>query len=401
LAAIEKPDAGRKPQTQLAAARVWPKRPPALAKPEPLQMASLPYRTTGFLVDLDLSGSVSSYTFLSGTTYYIAQSFYINGTATSTFQPGCVIKYGNDAWLLLHCPFSCPPTGQLMPVLTSKDDDLFGAMIPGSTHNPNYMARQALLIYYVVEPQTDIKNIRIRWANKGIEYDASSANEVVDNLSDTLFQNCRTNVYADMPEGILFLSNVRYCNATMTLAGSYGYLSGSMTEDCGPLYTVASFAGIKQQEANFNPPDTMGAVGPSHFVVLLNTGAAVYDKYTGARITPTPPTSLIEFFRLTISSGPYAGTYPTGSSFDPRIVYDLASQRWIACAGDGGEGVGSLNVLLAVSKTSNPVGSGGSTWVADNWTKYLVPTAPCSPHEDRLGVDSNGIYITVQISGGG
>src|SRR5260221_10417248 len=155
-----------------------------------MQVATLPYKSTGFLVDLDLSGSATNYTFLSGTTYYIAQSFYIAGTSATTFQPGCVIKYGNDAWLLLHCPFSRPPSGQLMPVLTSKDDDLFGTMVTGSTHNPTYMAGQALWVYYVVEYTTEIKNMRIRWAKKGIEYDASAGG--LDNLSDSLFQQCQT-----------------------------------------------------------------------------------------------------------------------------------------------------------------------------------------------------------------
>ncbi len=397
LAAIEKPDAGRKPQTQLAAARAWPKCP-SQVKGEPMQMAGLPYKPTGFLVDIDLSGSVLSYTFLSGTTYYIAQSFLIYGTSTTTFQPGCVIKYGADAWLLFGCPVAFPPKGQVMPVLTSRDDDLFGSMIPGSTHNPYYSARPALWVYYGGQPQTLIRNLRIRWAKKGIEYDAYSGVEVVHNLSDTLFQNCLTNVYADMPDGELYLNNVTYCIATMTLAGSYGYLSGSMTKDCGPLYTVANFAGIKQQEDNLNPPDTMGAVCPSHFMIILNGAVAVHDKFTGVRRSPTPPTSLSSFFSLTVNSGLYQGTYPTASPFDPRVLYDHGSQRWIACAVDG---FGSKHVLLAVSKTSDPIGNGGSSWVGDNWTKYLVPVGPCDPHQDSLGVDSNGIYISVQIGGGG
>ncbi len=394
LAAIEKPDPGRKPQTQLAAARAWPKCP-AQVKGEPMQMAGLPYKPTGFLVDIDLSGSVLSYTFLSGTTYYIAQSFLIYGTSTTTFQPGCVIKYGADAWLLFGCPVAFPPKGQVMPVLTSRDDDLFGSMIPGSTHNPYYSARPALWVYYGGQPQTLISNIRIRWAKKGIEYDAYSGVEVVHNLSDTLFQNCLTNVYADMPDGELYLNNVTYCIATMTLAGSYGYLSGSMTKDCGPFHLVANYTGLKQEEFGSHPPDTMGAVGPSHFMVVLNGAVAAHAKYSGIRLSPTP-TGLSEFFRVTVSDGPYAGTYPTFGAFDPRVVYDHGSQRWVATALDSG----SRHALLAISKSTDPVGNGGPTWVEDNWTKYLVPFGPCRTDYDTLGLDSNGIYITVSSCDG-
>ena len=378
-------------KTQLADSRVWPNRIAPLATKQPLQVASQPYHSRGFLVDIDLSGSVSSYTFLSGTTYYIAQSFYISGTSTTTFQPGCVIKYGNDAWLLVHCPFSFAPTGQMMPVLTSKDDDVFGQMISGSTHNPTYMARQALLVYYVVESQTEIKNMRIRWAKKGIEYDAYTGVEFSHNLTNFLFQQCQTNVYASMPDGALTFSNVKYCNATRTLEGSYGYLSGSMTKDCGPLYNVANFGGVLEQSTRDSIPDTMGAVGPSHFMEILNGSSspsvAVYDKYSGAvRATATPET----LFSVTVPSGPYAGSYPTGP-IDSRLIYDHQSQRWIASTIDAVFG----HVVLAVSNGPDPVGNGGATWVADNWKKYLVPFGTnCGTDFDILGVDGNGIYIT-------
>jgi len=161
---------------------------------------------------------------------------------------------------------------------------------------------------------------------------------------------------------------------------------------------VASFAGIKMQENQGSIPDTMGTVGPSHFMVVLNDGVAAYNKYTGVRRSPTPPTTSADFFRVTVSSGPYAGTYPTASSAsDPRILYDHdpVSQRWVASALD----VGSRHVLLAVSNGPDPVGNGGSTWVANNWTKYLVPLGgSCGTDYDTLGVDSNAIYIGIRQS---
>ena len=48
-----------------------------------------------------------------------------------------------------------------------------------------------------------------------------------------------------------------------------------------------SFQGTKRGDANqFSfPPDTMGAVGPNHFVVTVNRVFAVFEKTTGTRLT--------------------------------------------------------------------------------------------------------------------
>jgi hypothetical protein len=125
---------------------------------------------------------------------------------------------------------------------------------------------------------------------------------------------------------------------------------------------------------------------------VINGGVAVYDKNTGQQLSSQ--TSLESFFSVTVTNGPYAGTYPTSFAADSRLVYDLASQRWIATTLDQG----SQQVLLAVSHGSNPVGGGGGTWVSDNWTKYLVPISQGSTTDfPRLGVDGNGIYITCSL----
>jgi hypothetical protein len=138
----------------------------------------------------------------------------------------------------------------------------------------------------------------------------------------------------------------------------------------------------------------MGAVGPYHFMAVQNGAVAVYDKTTGHQVTPA--TSLGSFFAVSVPSGTYKGTYPTGFAVDPRVVYDQASQRWIATALD----TGSQQVLLAVSYGSTP-GGGDPSWVPYYWAKYLVPVAQPGSETDftRLGVDGNGIYITCALVG--
>jgi len=92
-------------------------------------------------------------------------------------------------------------------------------------------------------------------------------------LHDSKPQQCQTGIYAN--DCSVSMINVTKCGVdTPTAPPAWMYFSGSMTDDCGPLYTVASFAGIKQDSTLPFPCDTMGAVGPNHFMVLLNGAAA-------------------------------------------------------------------------------------------------------------------------------
>jgi hypothetical protein len=82
-----------------------------------------------------------------------------------------------------------------------------------------------------------------------------------------------------------------------------------------------SFEGmnISQGCGNCLPPDTDGAVGPNHYVQMVNTDLAVYNKTTGALISgPTPIKNLW-------SSGECA----VNNDGDPIVVYDQLADRWL------------------------------------------------------------------------
>ena len=145
------------------------------------------------------------------------------------------------------------------------------------------------------------------------------------------------------------------------------------------------------------PPDTTGAVGPSHFVQVINGSMAVYDKATGALIRHV---SLNTF--LAYNNG--SGNFPRNGAFDPRLIFDWRSGRWFVCALELGPttalGAGSQNhLLLAVSRTSDPT---------DTFDKYLLPvgvdtvrsggnTIASFSDYSTLGVDANGVYAAVRI----
>src|SRR6516225_995033 len=65
------------------------------------------------------------------------------------------------------------------------------------------------------------------------------------------------------------------------------------------------------------PPDTMGAAGPNHFVTFVNNGFVIYNK-DGSLVSRTSETS---FWAAALGFDP-------GNLSDPRILYDPASQRW-------------------------------------------------------------------------
>lgn len=151
--------------------------------------------------------------------------------------------------------------------------------------------------------------------------------------------------------------------------------------------TNSTFIGLGYADTGIDPPDSMGAAGPEHFVELLNGDSvnpaiAVYTK-TGTLVAWT---NTADFFRN--------GTnYPTTSFMvDPRILYDRKAQRWVACALERDAG----QVILAVSKTSSP------TNFVTGWTNCFFPVKRNNLLTDfpTMGLDDNGVYVTVVHIGG-
>jgi cysteine-rich repeat protein len=96
------------------------------------------------------------------------------------------------------------------------------------------------------------------------------------------------------------------------------------------------------------PPDTMGAAGPNHLMTMLNSEVRVQDK-TGGVISTV---SLDTFWT--------GGTGLSGDPFDPVLVYDSLSGRWLATV-DANPRSTSSEVWFAISSSSDPTGA---------WTFY-------------------------------
>ena len=66
--------------------------------------------------------------------------------------------------------------------------------------------------------------------------------------------------------------------------------------------TNASFPGLAYEDAQATAPDTMGAVGPNHFVEMVNHGIAVFPKTNSSRLQMM---STKDFFNMEVNGMNY------------------------------------------------------------------------------------------------
>ncbi len=133
-------------------------------------------------------------------------------------------------------------------------------------------------------------------------------------------------------------------------------LPGIQGEAAAPSLSM-SFSAVSDN-LSYIPPDTIGAVGPSHLMTTLNGTVRIQDK-TGGIIS-------------TVSLNSYWGK-PSGV-FDPKVYYDEDINRWITVACVSSQNANSA-VLLGISSTNDPTGA-WYQWSFDadganvNWADY-------------------------------
>ncbi|UCC31529.1 MAG: hypothetical protein JSU86_04475 [Phycisphaerales bacterium] len=139
---------------------------------------------------------------------------------------------------------------------------------------------------------------------------------------------------------------------------------------------ITSFQGTIDN-FTFIPPDTNGAVGPNHVAELLNNGWQVFNR-TGGVVLP-----LISLQQFWSSLGsPYADR-----PFDPKLLYDQYTDRWIATADSNSWSVNSY-ALVGISANSDPTGAWSmAAYRADATGTYWADFP-------GFGVDASNIYIT-------
>ena len=140
---------------------------------------------------------------------------------------------------------------------------------------------------------------------------------------------------------------------------------------------IKSFDGIPQQ--NGIPPDPYIAVGPNHIISIVNSVFCIWDKNGGLLKTISGD----QFFTPVV---------PGVSTFDPKILYDHFSKRWVMVWLHADQTNKKAYFLLAVSASDNPLG---------NWCTWALPsslngatTVDQWGDYQGVGYDDSCIYIT-------
>jgi hypothetical protein len=131
------------------------------------------------------------------------------------------------------------------------------------------------------------------------------------------------------------------------------------------------------------PPDDMGAIGPTQYIVAVNGIIRSFNSTTGVadgvlNVNPN-------VFFTSVMTPPVASNFTS----DPRIRYDRFSGRWIIIIIDvpGGAGALANKVLLAVSNSSTI--TPGTTWT---FSSFLGEAGVFFDYP-TIGIDVNAVYI--------
>ncbi|MDB6058651.1 MAG: hypothetical protein JWO95_2495, partial [Verrucomicrobiales bacterium] len=144
-----------------------------------------------------------------------------------------------------------------------------------------------------------------------------------------------------------------------------------------------NFTGGTVNDCTGYPPDTMGAVGPTQFIVALNGRIRSFNKTTGAKDNAIDANT--DVFFLPVMTAPTANNFTT----DPRIRYDRLSKRWFIIMIDVPGQSGSLpnRIMLAVSDGS--VITPSTVW---SFFQFLGDSSNFADYPS-LGIDANALYI--------
>jgi hypothetical protein len=128
------------------------------------------------------------------------------------------------------------------------------------------------------------------------------------------------------------------------------------------------------------PPDTIGAVGPNHYIQMVNSAFAIYDKSGNLLAGPSQINSLWQGF---------AGGCETDNDGDPVVRYDHLADRWLVSQ----FAIDKSLQCIAISRGADPITSG--------WFLYAFQTRDSNnnlvtPDYPKIGVWPDGYYMSTQ-----
>jgi hypothetical protein len=142
---------------------------------------------------------------------------------------------------------------------------------------------------------------------------------------------------------------------------------------------VLNFDGVGNVNGVY-PPDTDGDVGLNHYFQMINLSFAIWDKQGNLLYGPVDNSTLWNGF-----IGPWTGT----NDGDPIVLYDESADRWMASQFAINTSNGTYWQLVAVSSTSDPLGS---------YNRYAFQM-PAFNDYPKLSVWPDAYYATFNMFG--
>lgn len=155
-----------------------------------------------------------------------------------------------------------------------------------------------------------------------------------------------------------------------------------------------SFLGATLVDTLSYPPDSMGAAGPSQYIVAVNGRVRSFNKTTG--IADGVINADTDVFFQSVMTPPVANN----STGDPRIRYDRFSGRWFIIMIDVPNLTGAEPNRIMIAVSDGPIITGGS-----GWTFYYYRHDGFGGSDDNgkfadyptLGIDASALYIGVDV----
>lgn len=137
---------------------------------------------------------------------------------------------------------------------------------------------------------------------------------------------------------------------------------------------LRSFSGIANVPNGDTPPDPNGAVGPNHFVQMVNSAIEIWDKAGNHLYGPYSSSTLWQGFN---SDNTCLSNYE-----DPIVLYDALADRWLVSYL-----IKSTNSYecVAVSTSPNPLGS---------YYRYLIHPADDMDYP-KFGIWPDAYYMSI------
>lgn len=170
------------------------------------------------------------------------------------------------------------------------------------------------------------------------------------------------------------------------VASPDGALQSFYAPDAMPA-PIANFQGLSQASQGavsgffVSPPDTVGDVGPNHYVQCVNLACQIYSK--------TPPnTALSAVFTIDTLFTGFGGDCETLNDGDPIVMYDPLADRWHVSQFAVSNRPPS-HECVAVSQTGDPTGA---------WYLYdfVIPDNYFNDYP-KFGVWNDGYYMTAPL----